>query len=139
MRSSCIVQVLALALFPLGAPAWAQPVPSEAQRTVEFYVQHPGLRARVNAACLNDPGHLRNAADCWNAHRADLVASARQTHEMAGDTSDPRSPAYWTKRPNERRFTLTMCSHMTPEHARADPSCAPAEASMQAEQRSSTP
>ena len=138
MRYSCTVQVLALGLLSLAVPASAQPVPPEAQRTVEFYVQHPALRSRVNSACLNDPGHLRNAADCWNAHRADLVASARQTHELAGDSSDPRTAAYWTKRPNERRFTLNLCSHMTPEHARADPACAPAAASIMAEQQAAT-
>lgn len=121
----------------LALPAWAQSVPPEAQRTVEFYVQHPALRSRVNSACLNDPGHLRNASDCWNAHNADLQATARETHRMAGDSSDPRTPAYWDKRPNERKFTLTICSHMTPEHARADPACAPASASMFAEQQAS--
>lgn len=132
MRHSCTVQVLALALLPFALPARAQPVPSEAQRTVEFYVQHPALRSRVNSACLNDPGHLRNAADCWNAHRADLVASARQTHELAGDSSDPRTSAYWSKRPNERQFKLGFCRRMTPETA-AQSGCLPVEQSWNAD------
>lgn len=127
---------VALFLLPLlSAPAWAQGVSPEGQRTVEFYVQHQALRSQVNRACLNDPGHLRNNADCWNAHRADLEATARETHQMAGDSSDPRTPAYWTKRPNERQFTLNLCSHMTPEHVRESPACGPASQSYMAERQ----
>lgn len=112
----------------LAAPAWAQGAPPEGQRTVEFYVQHPDLRARVDRACLNDPGHLRDNPDCWNAHRANLEATARETHQMAGDTSDPRTSAYWDKRPNERQFKLGFCKRMTPESA-ARAGCLPAEQS----------
>lgn len=131
-RASVLLLPMILAL-----PAWAQSVPPEAQRTVEFYVQHPSLRSRVNSACLNDPGHLRNAADCWNAHNADLQATARETHKMAGDSSDPRTPAYWDKRPNERKFKLSYCQHMTPETA-ARALCLPAEQSFVASRNNSS-
>ena len=120
---------LSVSLLPLGlaGAALAQGAyPPEGQRTVEFYVQHPDVRNNVNRACLNDPGHYRNNPDCWNAEQANTEAAARQTHQMAGDTSDPRTPAYWDKRPNERQFTLNMCSHMTPQHVRESPSCGPA-------------
>lgn len=135
-RSLRTVRSLALCLLPLaaaGPPARAQSDTPERQRTVEFYVQHPDMRDRVNRSCLNDPGHLQANPDCLNADRANLEAAARETHQMAGDTSDPRTPAYWDKRPNERKFTIAMCSHMTPDHARADTACAPAAASFLAE------
>ena len=135
------VRRLALSLLPLAVtlPASAQSTPPEGQRTVEFYVQHPDIRARVDRACLNDPGHLRNNPDCWNAHRANLEDAARKAHAADGNASDPRAPAYWTARPNERKFTLAMCSHMTPEHMRADSACAPAAASFLAEHPASNP
>ena len=120
---------LSVSLLPFGlaGAAHAQAAyPPEGQRTVEFYVQHPDVRNNVNRACLNDPGHYRNNPDCWNAEQANTEAAARQTHRMAGDTSDPRTPAYWDKRPNERQFTLNLCSHMTPQHVRESPSCGPA-------------
>lgn len=128
--------VLALSLLSgaFAAPAWAQGAPPEGQRTVEFYVQHPALRSQVNRACLNDPGHLRNSADCWNAHRADLEFTARETHQMAGDASNPDTPAYWTKRPNERRFKINLCQHMPIEH-QIKAGCGPAQQSMLMEQQ----
>ncbi len=126
---------LLLPLF-LALPAWAQPLPPEAQRTVEFYVQHPALRSRVNSACLNDPGHLRNAADCWNARSANLQATARETHQMAGDTSNPDTQAYWDRRPNERQFKVHLCSMMPIEH-QIKAGCGPAQQSMRAVQQQS--
>ena len=126
----------AFLLLPVAfaAPAWAQGAPPEGQRTVEFYVQNPALRSQVNRACLNDPGHLRNNADCWNAHRADLEATARETHQMAGDTSNPDTPAYWTKRPGERQFKLNLCQHMPMDH-QIKAGCGPAQQSLLMEQR----
>ncbi|NPD69602.1 hypothetical protein HPQ61_23120 [Acetobacteraceae bacterium] len=104
---------------------------------MEFYVQHPSLRSRVNSACLNDPGHLRNAADCWNAHNADLQATARETHRMAGDTSNPDTQAYWDKRPNERKFKVNICKNMPIDH-QIKAGCGPAQKSMlTAQQRGS--
>lgn len=131
-KNLCTVRSVALSVLSLtfAAPACAQSAVPESQRTVEFYVQNPSIRARVDRACLNDPGHLRNSPDCWNAHRANLEESVRKARQNDGDTSDPRTPAYWTARPNERRFTLAMCGHMTPEHQQEDSACAPAAASL---------
>jgi len=132
--------VLSVSLLPFGlaGSAHAQGAyPPEGQRTVEFYVQHPDVRNNVNRACLNDPGHYRNNPDCWNASQANTEATARETHKMAGDTSDARTPAYWDKRPNERKFEINLCSHMTPEHVRASSTCGPAAQSLMAEQHAS--
>ena len=129
------VRRLALSLLPLAVtvPAWSQSAPPEGQRTVDFYVQHPSIRARVDRACLNDPGHLRDSPDCWNAHRANLEDAARKAHVADENASDPRTAAYWTARPNERRFKLSYCRHMTPDAA-ARALCLPAEQSFVAEQ-----
>ncbi len=91
-RRLCTVQSLACALsvslLPLGlsAPAHAQGAyPPEGQRTVEFYVQHPDVRHNVNRACLNDPGHYRNNADCFNADQANIwKAEARKAQASHG-------------------------------------------------------
>lgn len=127
---------LSVSLLPCGlaSAAHAQGAyPSEGQRNVEYYVQHPDVRNNVNRACLNDPGHYRNNPDCWNAEQANTEAAARQTHKMVGDTSDPRTPLYWDKRPNERQFKINLCRQMTPEHVRASSTCGPAAQSLIAE------
>ncbi len=141
-RNLCTVQSLALALsvslLPVGlaAPAHAQaPYPPEGQRNVEFYVQHPEMRSRVNRACLNDPGHYRNNPDCFNADQANLESEARKAQAShAGNVGNPLSPAYWTARPHDRAFKLGYCNRMTPEHqVLAD--CGPAQQSFAMEQR----
>lgn len=122
---TCTVQglrvALLLSLLPiLAGPAEAQsPIPPEGQRTVAWYAAHPSERARVRSACLNDPGHYRNNPDCINAQRGDLAAAAAAARRQVGDTSSPSSPAYWTKRPNERRFKLAYCSRMNAQQQAA--------------------
>ena len=134
VRGSALALSVSLLSFGLAASGYAQGAsPTEAQRNVEYYVQHPDLRNRVNRACLNDPGHYRNSPDCWNAGQANTEAAARQTHQMAGDTSDARTPAYWDKRPNERKFKITYCNRMTPQSA-ALAGCIPAQQSWLSEQ-----
>lgn len=120
MTRTCAVQgvlrAFVLSLLPVltaGTAAAQGAVPSEAQRTVAWYAAHPAERAKVRAACLNDPGHYRNDADCINAQRGDLAAAATTARQHAGDASSPSSPQYWTKRPNERRFKLAYCGRMT--------------------------
>ena len=140
VRSLALATSLSLLALGLSAPVYAQAQPAyppEGQRTVEFYVQHPDMRYRVNRACLNDPGHYRNNPDCFNADQANLEAAARQSHREIGNTSDPRTPAYWDKRPREREFKLGFCSRMTPEHRAQSATCAPAEQSLVNEQQAS--
>ena len=135
--SLALAASLSLLLIGLSAPARAQaqaPYPPEGQRTVEYYVQHPDMRFRVNRACLNDPGHYRNNPDCFNADQANLEAAARQSHREVGDLSNPSTPAYWDKRPHEREFKLGLCSHMPPEH-QAKAYCYPAQQSLAMERQ----
>ncbi len=135
--SLALATSLSLLALGLSAPvhAQAQPAyPPEGQRTVEFYVQHPDMRYRVNRACLNDPGHYRNNPDCFNADQANLEATARQSHREAGDLSNPSTSAYWDKRPHEREFKLGLCSHMPPEH-QAKAYCYPAQQSLAMERQ----
>ena len=135
----CTVQILgaglALSLLSVCVPAAAQPLPPENQRTVEWYASHPSERTQVRRICLNDPGHLAQSPDCINAKRGDLAATLNSGRGSAGvDTSNPNSPGYWTKRPNDRATTLAYCGNMTPESA-AKFYCGAAKRSMQMEQR----
>lgn len=123
---TCTVQVGIVAvalLLSTAVPAKAQLLPPEDQRTVEWYRTHPAERAQVRRLCLNDPGHLAMSPDCINAKRGDLAAVAGPTRRDATgrnttgiDMSDPDTPEYWTRRPDDRTFKLGYCKRMTPEN-----------------------
>lgn len=126
---------VALFLLSSGGVARGQPLPPESERTVEWYASHPSERAQVRRICLNDPGHLAQSPDCINAKRGDLSATLNSGRGSAGiDTSNPNSPGYWMKRPNDRATTLAYCGNMTPESA-AKFYCGPAKQSLQMERR----
>ena len=147
MARICTVQIGALAvslsLLSMTAPAKAQPLPPENQRTVDWYASHPSERAQVRRICLNDPGHLEKSPDCINASRGDLEAASRSAQRPIGsneylggdgtDNSSPDTPEYWTKRPADRRVKLFYCGNLTPDQAiRAE--CGPARESLRLEQ-----
>ena len=138
----CTVQIFAagfaLSLLSVVGPARAQPLPPEYQRTVEWYASHPSERTQVRRICLNDPGHLAQSPDCINAKKGDLIAAAGPSRRgSAGvDMSDPDSPEYWSKRPNDRTLKLGYCRRMSPQQQQSA-GCAPAQQSFLMEQQGS--
>jgi hypothetical protein len=129
-EKSCTVQAfLPLALLLATAnPAILQaaeaPPPA---RTVTWFADHPKDRARVQLACLDDPGRLGRTPDCINAHQASVTVALREARQRGG-LLDPRTPAYWTADPEARRTKLTMCRR-NPELA----NCSPARRSLELE------
>lgn len=136
----CTVQIgtaaIALFLLSTSAPAKAQPLPPENQRTVEWYRAHPTEREQVRRLCLNDPGHLARSPDCINAQRGDLAAAISPSRRDGTgiDMSDPDTPEYWTRRPTNRTVKLAYCSRLTAADA-ARATCRPAQQSLLMEQQ----
>lgn len=127
---SCTVQdFLPLALLLAGAnPALVQAAEATPPvRTVTWFADHPKDRARVQLACLDDPGRLGRTPDCINAHQASVTVALREARQRGG-LLDPRTPAYWTADPEARRTKLTMCRR-NPQLA----NCSPARRSLELE------
>jgi hypothetical protein len=124
VAKSCTVQAsqLVLSLLPLlvafAVPAVGQEAPTTAPRTVSWYADNPQARARVQLACLDDPGRLGNNPDCINAHQASVEVALRNARARTG-TLDPRNPAFWSNDPETRRSKLIMCRR-NPELANCD-------------------
>lgn len=102
---------------------------AQVARTVTWFADRPAEMARTLEACRDDPGRLRHAPDCINAHQAQYVVAERQARALPGaaqpdrpppgDLTPPSSPRYWVDRPAERRRHLLYCSRMQPaEQAR---------------------
>lgn len=111
LQKSCTVQdFLPLAfLLTIANPALVQAAEAPSgQRTVTWFADHPKDRARVQLACLDDPGRLGRTPDCLNAHQASVTVALREARQRGG-LLDPRTPGYWTADPEARRTKLTMC------------------------------
>jgi hypothetical protein len=127
---SCTVQdFLPLALllataYPAILQAAEAPPPA---RTVTWFADHPKDRARVQLACLDDPGRLGRTPDCINAHQASVTVALREARQRGG-LLDPRTPGYWAADPEARRTKLTMCRR-NPQLA----NCSPARRSLELE------
>ncbi|WP_265838689.1 EexN family lipoprotein [Roseomonas mucosa] len=77
-------------------------------RTVTWYADNPQSRARVEMACLDDPGHLSNNADCRNAHQAAVMVAVREARSRTAPM-DTNSPAFWASNPEARRNKILLC------------------------------
>lgn len=117
MDNSCTVQafrgraiVLVLLLAGLGGgQALALNAPNRTPpRTVSWYASNPQARARVELACLDDPGHLNQDPDCINAHQASVEVALRAARSRTA-TMNPSDPAFWSNDPQTRRAKLIMC------------------------------
>ncbi|HYH37634.1 MAG TPA: EexN family lipoprotein [Azospirillum sp.] len=105
-RPACTVQALLLLPLLLGAAGLA--AAEGTPRTVTWYADHPRERARVQLACLDDPGRLGRDPDCVNAHAASVEVALREARSRTG-TMDPRDPAFWSSDPDNRASQLLMC------------------------------
>ena len=77
-------------------------------RTVSWYADNPQARARVQLACIEDPGRLSGTPDCINAQRASVEVALRHARARTG-TLDPRNPQFWSDDPEGRASKLIMC------------------------------
>lgn len=113
MRPLCTVQALGLALGLLTGAADAALAQGRGEttppRTVTWYAENPQARARVELACLDDPGRLTTNPDCINARQAGVELAVRDARWRTG-TTDPDNPQFWADRPRERQTQLLMCS-----------------------------
>lgn len=109
--------------------ATSAPAPGEksAPRTVTWYADNPQSRARVELACLDDPGHFGNDPDCINAHQAAVVVALRKARARTSPLN-PNDPGFWSSDPEARRNKLLMCRR-NPELA----NCGAAKRSLQLE------
>lgn len=116
------LQALALALLPLLPMAHApavharegqQEAKKSPPRTVSWYADNPQARARVQLACLDDPGHLANDPDCVNAQQASVEVALRHFRTLDGAKLGPDDPAFWSADPQSRHNRLIMC-RLTP-------------------------
>jgi hypothetical protein len=98
---------LILISFAGGAVAQGRPARTP-PRTVTWYADNPQARARVQLACLDDPGHLASNPDCINAQQASVEVALREARSRTA-AMDPSSPAFWAADPEARRNKLIMC------------------------------
>lgn len=77
-------------------------------RTVTWYADNPQSRARVEMACLDDPGHFSNNPDCINAHQAAVTIALREARSRTAPMN-PNSPGFWSADPEARRNQLLLC------------------------------
>ncbi len=96
-------------------------------RTVTWYADNPQARARVELACLDDPGHFSSDPDCINAHQAAVTIALRKARARTAPL-DPNDPGFWSADPETRRNKLLMCKR-NPELA----NCTAAKRSLQLE------
>ena len=107
-----VVVLAGLLVAPLAGGALAQTGRGEGgttpPRTVTWYAENPQARARVELACLDDPGRLNSNPDCINARQAGVELALRDARWRTG-TTDPDNPSFWAARPRERQAQLMMC------------------------------
>jgi hypothetical protein len=109
MGRSCTVQALwpLIALVAASASV-AQGATRTEPRSVTWYADNPQARARVQLACLDDPGRLGRTPDCINAHQASVAVALREARARTGEMN-PERPAFWSSSPEARRSKLLMC------------------------------
>ena len=119
---SCTVQACRMAVSVLivvtysssslaaGEPAAKGKGPPQ---TVTWYADHQRERARVQLACLDNPGRLRADPDCINAHSASVTVAARQARLHDGELDQNKVQA-WIDDPETRRNHLIRC-HLNPK------------------------
>ena len=109
-----LAAVLFVWLSAAAAPAAAQQQAAQESaaptppRTVSWYADNPQARARVQLACIEDPGRLSGTPDCVNAQRASVEVALRHARARTG-TMDPRNPEFWSNSPETRASKLIMC------------------------------
>lgn len=103
----CLLSLVVAGLGPALGQAGEQGLPPE-PRTVSWYADHPRARAKVQLACIDDPGHLAGNPDCVNAHQASVEAALRKARSRTGNP-DPSDPAFWASSPDNRLSQLIMC------------------------------
>ena len=82
-------------------------------QTVTWYADHQRERARVQLACLDNPGRLRADPDCINAHAASVTVATRQAKLHNGEMNEKTVQA-WIDDPEARRSHLLRC-HLNPK------------------------
>ena len=92
----------------IAAPTSPTTAPASPPKTVTWYANNRQERARVQLACIDDPGRLMSAPDCINAHQASVTAALRQARLHTGEL-DARKPAFWPDDPASRRNKLIVC------------------------------
>jgi hypothetical protein len=124
----------AVAASPTPSAATSEPVAETPKldgksppRTVTWYADNPQSRARVELACLDDPGHFSSNPDCINAHQAAVTIALRKARARTAPL-DPNNPGFWSADPETRRNKLLMCKR-NPELA----NCTAAKRSLQLE------
>jgi hypothetical protein len=65
-KTTAITAATIATVASLWGPARAEHI----AKTVEWYVQHPDWRAKINRACMNNPGEAMHVPDCLNASEA---------------------------------------------------------------------
>ena len=93
-----------------AAPAPASAGAASPPKTVTWYANNRQARARVQLACLDDPGRLINNPDCVNAHEASVKVAIREGKLRNGEM-DPKKLAFWSDDPAGRRNRLILCQH----------------------------
>ncbi|MBY0335645.1 MAG: EexN family lipoprotein [Acetobacteraceae bacterium] len=132
-HAATAVVLLALAAGAAGAQppprggSDATAPPASPPRTVTWYADNPQARARVELACLDDPGRLNRHPDCINARQAGVELALRDARWRNG-TLNPDDPAFWAARPEARQAQLTMC-----RNSPGIQNCAAARRSLEAE------
>lgn len=117
--SACLLRAASLALvgFMVGgvggqaiaAPTSLTTAPSSSPpKTVTWYANNRQERARVQLACIDDPGHLLNNPDCVNAHQASVDVAIREGKQHNGELN-PNKLQYWSDDPVGRRDQLILC------------------------------
>ena len=101
-----------------AAPAPASTATANPPKTVTWYANNRQARARVQLACLDDPGRLINNPDCVNAHEASVNVAIREGKLRNGEL-DAKKMAFWSDDPVERRDWLLLC-RKNPQLANCD-------------------
>lgn len=117
----------AVAAPSMTAAETPQPGGKSPPRTVTWYADNPQSRARVELACLDDPGHFSSDPDCINAHQAAVTVALRKARARTAPLN-PNDPGFWSADPETRRNKLLMCKR-NPELA----NCTAAKRSLQLE------
>lgn len=116
--SACLLRSASVALvaamvggingIAIAAPTTPTTAPAPPPKTVTWYADHRQDRARMQLACLDDPGRLMSAPDCVNAHQASVTVALREARLHTGEL-DASKPAFWSDDPASRRNKLIVC------------------------------
>ena len=121
-RDSCTVQARRAMLglcFVTGLTAKSLAATNTVSRantpphTVTWYADNQRARARMQLACLDNPGQLRADPDCINAHAASVSVAVREGRLRTGEMN-PGKVQYWIDDPDTRRNQLVLC-HLNPK------------------------